>query len=144
VQSQLLCALREAALPPVARKTRSAGTQPAYNLLLRVDGRILVASSAVDMVNDGKLDEAEQAARDFLVRFPEVHDGYDRLGMVYEARGDNKQAATTTDRSSTPTRRPAIDGSRPKKSAQWVCWTFAVIAGDPESLLRLYLNAVTR
>jgi hypothetical protein len=23
----------------------------------------------------------------------EVHDGYDRLGMVYEARGDHKQAA---------------------------------------------------
>jgi TolA-binding protein len=45
------------------------------------------------MVHDGKLDEAEQAARDFLVRFPEVHDGYDRLGMVYEARGDTKQAA---------------------------------------------------
>ena len=45
------------------------------------------------MVHEGKLDEAEQAARDFLVRFPEVHDGYDRLGMVYEARGDNKQAA---------------------------------------------------
>ena len=108
-------------------------------------GRILVASSAVDMVNDG----------------------YDRLGMVYEARGDNKQAAhyyrkvidfvrahpdqyepafeTTFQRLvQNLTRRPAIDGSRPKKSAQWVCWTFAVIAGDPESLLRLYLNAVTR
>jgi hypothetical protein len=27
------------------------------------------------------------------VRFPEVHDGYDRLGMVYEARGQNRQAA---------------------------------------------------
>ena len=40
----------------------------------------------------GKLDEAEQAARDLLERFPEVHDGYDRLGMVYEARGDNQQA----------------------------------------------------
>jgi hypothetical protein len=25
--------------------------------------------------------------------YPEVHDGYDRLGMVYEARGDQKQAA---------------------------------------------------
>lgn len=24
---------------------------------------------------------------------PEVHDGYDRLGMVYEALGDRKQAA---------------------------------------------------
>jgi hypothetical protein len=51
------------------------------------------SNAIVDMVQDGKLDEAEQAARDFLVRFPEVHDGYDRLGMVYEARGDQKQAA---------------------------------------------------
>jgi tetratricopeptide (TPR) repeat protein len=45
------------------------------------------------LIRAGKLDEAEQAARDLLLRFPEVHDGYDRLGMVYEARGDNKQAA---------------------------------------------------
>jgi tetratricopeptide (TPR) repeat protein len=55
---------------------------------------LTTASNAiVDMAHDGQLDEAEQAARDFLVRFPEVHDGYDRLGMVYEARGDTKQAA---------------------------------------------------
>jgi len=51
------------------------------------------SNAAVDLVRAGKLDEAEQAARDLLVRFPDVHDGYDRLGMVYEARGDNKQAA---------------------------------------------------
>jgi Flp pilus assembly protein TadD len=51
------------------------------------------SNAAVDLVRVGKLDEAEQAARDLLVRFPDVHDGYDRLGMVYEARGDNKQAA---------------------------------------------------
>lgn len=51
------------------------------------------SNAAHDLVRAGKLDEAEQAARDLLVRFPEVHDGYDRLGMVYEARGDNKQAA---------------------------------------------------
>src|ERR1700680_2319504 len=59
-------------------------------------GRLAVtaASNAViDIVHAGKLDEAEAAARDLLVRFPEVHDGYDRLGMVYEARGDKKQAA---------------------------------------------------
>jgi hypothetical protein len=55
---------------------------------------LTTASNAiVDMVHDGKLDEAELAAQDFLVRFPEVHDGYDRLGMVAEARGDNKLAA---------------------------------------------------
>lgn len=51
------------------------------------------SNAAVDLVHAGKLDEAEQAARDLLVRFPDVHDGYDRLGMVYQARGDNKQAA---------------------------------------------------
>jgi tetratricopeptide (TPR) repeat protein len=51
------------------------------------------SNAAMKLVRAGKLDEAEQAARDLLVRFPEVHDGYDRLGMVYEARGDNKQAA---------------------------------------------------
>ena len=33
------------------------------------------------------------AARDLLVLFPDVHDGYDRLGMVYEARGDKQKAA---------------------------------------------------
>jgi hypothetical protein len=31
--------------------------------------------------------------RDLLERYPQVHDGYDRLGVVYEARGQNKQAA---------------------------------------------------
>ena len=51
------------------------------------------SNAAARLVRAGKLDEAEQAARDLLVRFPEVHDGYDRLGMVYEARGDNKKAA---------------------------------------------------
>jgi len=51
-------------------------------------------NAVVDLVHAGKLDEAEAGARDLLVRFPEVHDGYDRLGMVAEARGDEKLAAT--------------------------------------------------
>jgi len=51
------------------------------------------SNAIVDMVHEGKLEEAERAAREFLERYPEVHDGYDRLGMVYEARGDKKAAA---------------------------------------------------
>jgi tetratricopeptide (TPR) repeat protein len=51
------------------------------------------SNAVVAMVKAGQLDEAERAARDLLVRFPEVHDGYDRLGMVYEARGQNRHAA---------------------------------------------------
>jgi tetratricopeptide (TPR) repeat protein len=51
------------------------------------------SNAVVDLVHEGKLDQAEQAARDLLERYPEVHDGYDRLGMVYEARGEPKRAA---------------------------------------------------
>jgi tetratricopeptide (TPR) repeat protein len=51
------------------------------------------SNAVVELVRAGKLDEAEKAAHDLLARFPEVHDGYDRLGMVCEARGDHRQAA---------------------------------------------------
>ena len=51
------------------------------------------SNAAVDLVQAGRLEEAEAAARDLIERYPEVHDGWDRLGMMYEARGKNKQAA---------------------------------------------------
>jgi tetratricopeptide (TPR) repeat protein len=51
------------------------------------------SNAVVDLVQAGNLDAAEQGARDLLARFPDVHDGYDRLGMVCEARGDHRQAA---------------------------------------------------
>jgi len=51
------------------------------------------SNAAVDLVHEGRLDEAEQAARDLIVRFPDAHDGWDRLGMVYQARGEHRQAA---------------------------------------------------
>ena len=57
------------------------------------DALTIASNAAADLVRAGKLDDAEQAARDLMVRFPEVHDGYDRLGMVHEARGENLQAA---------------------------------------------------
>jgi len=57
------------------------------------DELTIASNAAADLVRAGKLDEAEQAARNLQARFPEVHDGYDRLGMVHEARGENRQAA---------------------------------------------------
>jgi tetratricopeptide (TPR) repeat protein len=51
------------------------------------------SNAVVDLVHAGRLDEAEQAARELLARYPEVHDGHDRLGMVHEARGQFRQAA---------------------------------------------------
>ena len=60
---------------------------------LEDDDTLMDESNAViDLIRTGKLDEAEAAARALLARHPEVHDGWDRLGMVHEARGENAQA----------------------------------------------------
>ena len=84
-------AARAATTP--AKTSRSIPKMP-IGLDFDDEDELTPASNAVlDLVEAGKLDEAEQAARDLLQRFPEVHDGYDRLARVYEARGDRKQAA---------------------------------------------------
>jgi uncharacterized protein YchJ len=67
--------------------------QAALETLLESEDLDKASNAVVDLVHAGKLDEAERGARELLVRFPEVHDGYDRLGMVHEARGQKKQAA---------------------------------------------------
>ena len=51
------------------------------------------SNAVIGLVDAGRLDEAEQAARELLARYPEVNDGYDRLGMVHEARGQFREAA---------------------------------------------------
>jgi tetratricopeptide (TPR) repeat protein len=52
-----------------------------------------LSNSVGDLIKAGKIDEAERVTRDLLERFPQVHDGFDRLAMVYEARGENQKAA---------------------------------------------------
>ena len=100
---------RAAELAPAVRQRVALQAQQANHLALRQDYQeellesqaalqevqaLDAASNAVvDLVHAGRLDEAEQAARDLLARYPEVHDGHDRLGMVHEARGQFRQAA---------------------------------------------------
>ena len=61
--------------------------------LQRYDELMDASNAVVDLVRSAKLDEAEVAARDLLARFPDEHDGWDCIGMVHEARGQNRQAA---------------------------------------------------
>ena len=91
-REQLAAAIQPPASPP---HLSSVAGEIARRLAVYDDtDELMDASNAVvDLVHAGKLDEAEQAARDLLVRFPGEHDGYDRLGMVHEARGENRQAA---------------------------------------------------
>ena len=51
------------------------------------------AKGVLALIDAGNLDDAEQAAQATDERWPDVHDGYDCLGMVCEARGNNRQAA---------------------------------------------------
>ena len=77
--------LREARASMLARLAATDGD---------IDDDPTEASNAVlDLIRAGKLDAAEAAARDLLVRYPEVPDGWDRLGMVHEKRGENREAA---------------------------------------------------
>src|SRR5271166_437154 len=79
----------EAAAPP-ARQPSLANYFQEHDEL---DELTEASNAVVDMVHAGHLDAAEQAAQDLLARFPDVHAGYDRLGMVCKARGDHRQAA---------------------------------------------------
>ena len=74
------------------RQELDAFLEQEETVLLQEEELTRASNAVVDLLRSGKLDEAERAARDLLVRFPEVHDGYDRLGMVYEARGDREKA----------------------------------------------------
>jgi tetratricopeptide (TPR) repeat protein len=77
-----------------AAAAQAAAQPPPPGLIWEDDDGLDDASNrVVDLVHTGQIDEAEQAARDLLVRYPEVHDGFERLAMVYEARGDRAQAA---------------------------------------------------
>jgi tetratricopeptide (TPR) repeat protein len=49
----------------------------------------------IDLISEGRLDEAEAGAKKLMIDYPEVHDGLERLAMVYEKRGDFKKAIAT-------------------------------------------------
>jgi tetratricopeptide (TPR) repeat protein len=95
-KEQAARAEREAARR-LEQKAAKAAALERFHELADVDEELeeltTASNAAVDLVNAGKLDEAEAAARDLIARYPEVHDGWDRLGMMYEAKGDNKAAA---------------------------------------------------
>jgi tetratricopeptide (TPR) repeat protein len=52
-----------------------------------------LSNSVVDLIEAGRLDEAEAACNELLRRYPDQIDGTERLAAVYEAKGENKMAA---------------------------------------------------
>jgi len=52
-----------------------------------------LSNSVVDLINENKLDQAEAVSRELLSEYPDQIDGFNRLAMVYEARGEKRKAA---------------------------------------------------
>ena len=78
-----------------ARETDSAVISAAIGAAIGADddGLDVASNSVIDLITAGRLDEAEQAAHALLERYPDVHDGLERLAMVFAARGDRPGAA---------------------------------------------------
>jgi tetratricopeptide (TPR) repeat protein len=51
-----------------------------------------LSNSVIDLIHEGKLDEAENACNELLKRYPDQVDGLERFAMVYEARGEKEKA----------------------------------------------------
>jgi len=58
-----------------------------YDELERLSNRV------PELIDQGRIDEAEEVCQDLLHRFPDAIDGVERLGHVYEVRGDPATAA---------------------------------------------------
>jgi Tfp pilus assembly protein PilF len=52
-----------------------------------------LSNCVVDLIKENKLDEAEAVSRKLLAQYPDQVDGFNRLAMVYEARGEKTKAA---------------------------------------------------
>ena len=83
------CLPREAA---AAHAAALAATATSSMVEADDDGLDNASNSVIDLIDAGRLDEAEQAAHALLANYPDVHDGLERLAMVYAARGDRPRA----------------------------------------------------
>lgn len=91
------CLPRDEAAAAAARAATRAhetdGVAPATVIGADEDGLDAASNGVIDLIDAGRLDEAEHAAQDLLAHYPQVHDGLERLAMVAAARGDRPRAA---------------------------------------------------
>jgi tetratricopeptide (TPR) repeat protein len=52
-----------------------------------------LSNSVVDLIEEGRLEEAENVCHQLLARYPDQIDGTERLAEVHEAKGEKKKAA---------------------------------------------------
>jgi len=58
-----------------------------------LDNLVELSNHVVDLIHEGRLDEAELGCQELRRRFPDQIDWIDRQAHIYEKRGQNKKAA---------------------------------------------------
>lgn len=86
------CWAREQAATPIASGDHSSSAAPPL-VIWEEDDLDELSNSVVDLLRDGRVDEAESAAAELLVRYPESVDGLERTASVQEAKGNHALAA---------------------------------------------------
>ena len=80
-----------------------------------------LSNSVVELIDQNKLDAAEAASRKLLDEYPDQVDGLERLGRVYEARGQKDKAAKFYQKAAD------FAGSMPGFDQQSVDWYLAQV-----------------
>jgi tetratricopeptide (TPR) repeat protein len=65
---------------------------PTNGFFLGEDDLDELSNRVVDLINDGRLQEAEVACQELKEQYPEVIDWIQRTAMLHEARGETQQA----------------------------------------------------
>lgn len=92
---KLCCLLRDREAAAAHRPNPPPSTThlPYPKLLLAEDDDLeRLSNSVVDLIQDGRLDEAEDVCRQLQREFPDVIDWIERTGAVHEARGETDKA----------------------------------------------------
>lgn len=83
-------AARIAALP---KSTLQAAGKAKFGGWAEIDRLDKLSNGSLDLINAGRLDEAERMCEQLLAEFPDVFDGHMRLGQLHRRRGNNRKAA---------------------------------------------------
>lgn len=75
-----------------SRQDHPPDALPGHNLFFGEDDLDELSNRVVDLINDGRLEEAEVACRELKEQYPEVIDWLHRTAMLHEARGETQQA----------------------------------------------------
>ncbi len=88
------CCLPEehAAAKQAAREDPIPSTTPAGVFGDEEDDLAELSNGVLDLINAGKLEEAEKACAELKRQYPHVVDWMERTGMIHEARGEHEKA----------------------------------------------------